>query len=244
MHEVLESTSTKTGNMSLESPIVLAVVGGGPLACNRYGLTGASGFIGRALQRRMLSEGLKPNCFTGDILSPSGVMKFVSSSEVIFHMATRNRGDPIEVFRVSALGTANVVACAVTVGHRHIVFPSSNHIDSHPDSAYSMAKNESERLLCDVAGVNDSRVTVFRLPNVYGPGALPFYVSVVATFCYLQAQRCGSEMPIIGDGSQVIELVQVSTVVNEFLAAVDQKEYFTLKKIEGKEISVRQLAEV
>lgn len=192
----------------------------------------------------MLNEGLRPNCFAGDILSPSDVTKFVSSSDVIFHMATRNRGDPIEVFRVGALGTANVVACAVTVGNRHIVFPSSNHIDSRPDSAYSKAKNESERLLCDVAGVNDCRVTIFRLSNVYGPGALPFYVSVVATFCYLHAQRYGSEMPIIGDGSQLIELVPVSAVVSELLAAVDQKEHFSLRKIEGKEISVRQLAEV
>lgn len=244
IHDVLESLSTKTGNTSLESPIVLAVVGGGPLACNRYGLTGASGFIGRALQRRMLSEGLRPNCFTGDILNPSDVMKLVSSSDVIFHMATRNRGDPIEVFRVGALGTANVVACAVTVGHRHIVFPSSNHIDSHPDSVYSKAKKESERLLRDVAGVKDCRATVFRLPNVYGPGALPFYVSVVATFCYLHAQRYGSEMPIIGDGSQLIELVPVSTVVSELLEAVDQDEHFSLRKIEGKKISVRQLAEI
>lgn len=210
----------------------------------RYGLTGASGFIGRALQCAMQSKGLRPRCFSGDILSPSEVMKFVSSSDVIFHMATRNRGDPIEVFRVGAMGTANVVACAVTVGRRHIVFPSSNHVDSHPDSAYSKAKEESERLLRDVAGVNNCRSTVFRLPNVYGPGALPFHVSVVATFCYLHAQGLSSEMPIIGDGSQLIELVPAFTVVGELLAVVNERDHFSMKKIKGKEISVGQLAAV
>ena len=208
------------------------------------GITGPTSFIGRHLRRRAEELGTAPIVFEGDICDPAEVLAFVRRCDVVYHLAGLNRGDPSEVYRVNAVGGANVVAAARAVGNRHIVLASTKYILRHPDSPYSRGKLAVEEMLRGLAGSAGCRASVFRLSNTYGPGALPLYVSVIATFCWYEANGRGDEMPILGDGSQSTDFTPVETVIDHLLAALDHEKPFTFSQLDGTPLTVCNVAEI
>jgi UDP-2-acetamido-2,6-beta-L-arabino-hexul-4-ose reductase len=112
-----------------------------------------------------------------------------------------------------------------------------------PDSAYAKSKLAGEEALAAIAGSNGCKVSLFRIANVYGPGSRPFYNSVVATFCWYAAAGRGEDLPIHGDGSQVVEFVPVGEVTDILCATLDQKEPLHRGEIPGEAFSVRELGE-
>ena len=208
------------------------------------GITGPTSFIGRHLRRRVAELGGTPILFHGDICNPSEVVAFVRQCDTIIHLAGCNRGEAFGVYRVNAVGGANVVTAAAAVGNRHVIFPSTKYICRYPDSPYSRGKLAVEAMLRQLAGFAGCKASVFRMSNTYGPGALPHYVSVIATFCWFEANGRGPEMPILGDGSQVTDFTPIDTVIDHLLAACDHQDSFTFTQVEGEPLSVRQIAEI
>jgi UDP-2-acetamido-2,6-beta-L-arabino-hexul-4-ose reductase len=209
----------------------------------RVGITGSAGFIGRHLEACLRERGNDVICFEGDITDPDGVRRFVESCEVIFHLAGRNIGPDDEILRVNTEGTRLVAESAAALGGKHIILSSSNLVVRRPESAYARSKLSSEEIVAAIGGTNGCKVSLFRIANTYGPGSRRFYNSVVATFCwYAAAGRCG-ELPIHGDGSQVVEFVPVGEVVEILSACLDQVETLRRAEISGREFSVRELGE-
>jgi hypothetical protein len=101
-----------------------------------------------------------------------------------------------------------------------------------------------EVMLRQLAEVSGCQASVFRLSNTYGTGALPHYVSVIATFCWYEANGRGHEMPIQGDGTQVTEFAPVDSVVDRLLAAREHRNAFTFNQVDGTPLSVRQIADI
>jgi nucleoside-diphosphate-sugar epimerase len=208
------------------------------------GITGSTSFLGRNLLVRLRDLGQPVRSFDGDICDPADVAAFVQTCETIYHLAGCNRGAEKDVYEINMLGGANVTAAAAALGDRHVIFPSSNYVRRFPQHPYSVSKASLEGKLRSIAGFNGCRVTVFRLPNVYGPLALPFHVSVVATFCWYEARGLGDRMPIFGDGSQAIELLPVDSVTSALVEALTQKTDFSLTEMEGERLAIRELAEI
>ena len=98
-------------------------------------------------------------------------------------------------------------------------------------------------MLAGIAGSNDCKVSIFRIANTYGPNSRPFYNSAVATFCWYVAADRGGELPIHGDGSQVVEFVPVGEVVEILTASIEQEEPLRHSQIRGEAFSVRELGE-
>jgi UDP-2-acetamido-2,6-beta-L-arabino-hexul-4-ose reductase len=213
------------------------------VTARRIGITGSGGFIGRHLSEFHRQRAFEVVAFEGDIVSPDRVRRFVKDCEVIFHLAGRNIGPDDEILRVNGEGTRLLAEAASALGGRHIVFSSSNLVVRRPDSAYAKSKLAAEETLAGIAGTNGCKVSIFRIANTYGPGSRPFYNSVVATFCwYAAAGRCG-ELPIHGDGSQVVEFVPVGEVVETLSASLEQVEPLQRAEISGGAFSVRELGE-
>jgi UDP-2-acetamido-2,6-beta-L-arabino-hexul-4-ose reductase len=207
------------------------------------GITGGAGFIGRHLEASLREKSHHVICFEGDITDPSEVRRLVGDCEVIFHLAGRNIGPEDEILRVNTEGTRLLAEAAAAKGDRHIVFSSSNLVIRRPESAYARSKLAGEEMLAGIAGSNGCRVSLFRIANVYGPGSRPFYNSVVATFCWYAAAGRSGELPIHGDGSQVVEFVPVEEVVEALSASLDQAEPLRRAGISGEAFSVRELGE-
>lgn len=115
------------------------------LSFNRALVTGASGFVGRHLVRRLADDG----CFvvgvdlstswnpqicgvefvTADIRDPNVVQTALSKAqpEVVFHLAAQpspaqSMRDPVADIQLNVLGSVNVARAAVSIGVRRFVF--------------------------------------------------------------------------------------------------------------------------
>ena len=167
-------------------------------------VTGASGFIGRALVVRLKSLGFKVvefNHSDGDIVDPALFSALPKASHVI-HLAGRHFvpdswAEPLEFLRVNLLGTQNIIDHCLKHGSKLIFssaylygVPDYNPIaEDHPvtsNNPYALSKYFGEQLIeffCDYKGLN---ATALRLFNVYGDGQnieylIPSILSQVAS---------------------------------------------------------------
>ena len=209
----------------------------------KIGVTGHQSFLGRHLVTALSRSGKDVLLFDGDIRNPAAVSAFVQSCNTIYHLAGCNRGADKDVYGINMIGGANVAAAAAAIGNRHIIFPSSNYLLRAPNNPYSICKKAVEDILQQLSKTGNCHVSIFRLSNTYGPLALPFHVSVVATFCWYEANGRGGQMPIAGDGSQTVELVPVNTVIANFLEAAGSHVPFSLSEVSGSKFSILELSE-
>lgn len=109
-------------------------------------ITGAGGFVGRAVLDRLVASGRTVRALArsdasaaalaeagaepvrGDILDPASLEWALRGAEVVYHVAGVNGfclRDPRELFRANVDGTRNVVLAAGAVGARRVVYTSS-----------------------------------------------------------------------------------------------------------------------
>jgi len=108
------------------------------------------------------------------------VREFVAQCDVIYHLAGKNRESDGGILANNLVGTGNLVlACLQTAHQPFVVFASSTQVTYLPESEYKLAKATEEDMVRRL-----KEWCIFRIPNVYGPGARPEYNSVVATFAH------------------------------------------------------------
>jgi UDP-2-acetamido-2,6-beta-L-arabino-hexul-4-ose reductase len=179
-------------------------------------VTGADGFIGSHVRRRLAAAGWEVRVFERSD-PEEGLDDAVRGVDAIVHLAGVNRpDDDTEFDRVNhQLTTRLVDAVIASGGTPTVIFSSSIHVAE--DSPYGRSKAAAERELERLARAADCAVLVDRLPGVYGPGQLPDYNSVVATFCH----RIARDEPIeVRDPDAEVELVEVGGVVDRWMEAV------------------------
>ena len=109
----------------------------------RIAITGANGFIGRAVARELMSEGHDVLCMDlqqreardatflqGTITSMEHCQEAFADAEVVIHSAAIHHAnavasDPLRIIDVNVMGTLNVLRAAVMSGTRRVVFLSS-----------------------------------------------------------------------------------------------------------------------
>jgi UDP-2-acetamido-2,6-beta-L-arabino-hexul-4-ose reductase len=214
------------------------------MTAQTVGITGGKGFIGRHLVEALRRRAADVVLFEGDICKPEDVRSFVERCSCIFHLAGENRAPDDQILRVNTEGVENLAAAAECSGNRHVIFASSNMIERDPDCAYSRSKLAGEQRLAALAGTSGCKAAIVRLPNVYGPGSMPFYNSVVATFCWLAANNMTERIAIHGDGSQKIALIPIYQAVDALLACLGQKQSLEQRAIAGEPLALRELADV
>jgi len=180
----------------------------------KVGITGQAGFIGTHLFNFL---GLKPDefeCipFKDEYFSErSELERFVSSCDVIIHLAAMNRHNDPQVIYETNLRLVNqlIQAMESTASIPHVLFSSST--QENRDNLYGKSKREGRELLAGWAERKGARFTALIIPNVFGPFGHPYYNSVVATFCH---QLSHNETPKIEvDG--MMKLIYVGELTNE-----------------------------
>lgn len=158
-------------------------------------VTGADGFVGRALRDRLAARGDDVRAVTratvGDFAEVRDWSPVVEGAEVVYHLAARvhvmndraeNAAQLYRAMNVDA--TASLARAAARAGVRHFVFVSSvkaggewsgdaplrESDEPRPEDDYGRSKLEAERALGAIRGEGAMHVSILRPPLVYGPG--------------------------------------------------------------------------
>jgi UDP-2-acetamido-2,6-beta-L-arabino-hexul-4-ose reductase len=180
-------------------------------------VTGAEGFIGKNLCA-VLAELKDVKVVRHDVHSrEEDLQDGIRGADFVFHLAGANRPvDPSEFESGNYRLTANLMELLGSLGRSPpIVFSSS--VQATLGNPYGLSKRRAEEEVAAYGYRRGTRAYIYRLPNVFGKWARPFYNSVVATFCH-QAAR-GEEMRI-DDPARVVNLVHIDDVVSSFIGAM------------------------
>ncbi|MDF1747780.1 MAG: NAD-dependent epimerase/dehydratase family protein [Alphaproteobacteria bacterium] len=154
-------------------------------------VTGASGFVGRAVCETLARAGYNPRPVgrhdVGEIHRGTDWGQVLQDCDSVVHLAARvhimghDTAEGEEAFReVNLHGTANLVRQAKERGVRRFVFMSTikvlgengvevaPHDPPAPFDAYAVSKTEAEAAVRDLSG--DMEAVILRPPLVYGPG--------------------------------------------------------------------------
>ena len=196
----------------------------------RIGVTGAKGFIGTHLVSALKKKGTVVTLpRKKDLPGKQELKRFVSGTDLFFHLGGVNRGTNEEILTGNIIGTSRLLESILNDGKAsaRLVFSSSAqvyHLDNFttpireskqasPDTIYGVSKQNAESLI-KISGIP---FVILRLSNVYGPGCRPNYNSVVATLC----SRAVNDLPLMinGDGRQGRDFIYIDDVVRAFMLA-------------------------
>ncbi len=227
-----------------------------PLSGQKILITGASGFIGSHLCRRLCKAGIELHAISrgkpswqgnkikwwrGD-LSDSGTthdLVHAIKPNVIFHLAShvkgaRNLENVLPTFRSNLLSTVNVLTVASLVGCDRVVLtnsleePDLGDPSSIPSSPYAAAKWASSGYARMFHALYQLPVVILRLFMVYGPAQQdPGKLIPYVTRCLLRG-----EAPRLTSGQREVDWIYVGDVVDGIIAAAQAS------KVEGKTIDI------
>lgn len=188
----------------------------------KVGITGQSGFIATHLKNTLGLYGDKyalvpfQRSYFNQI---DRLEQFVSSCDVIFHLAALNRhSDPDTIYDTNIDLVKKLIRAMKSTGSKPQVVFSSSVQEERPNS-YGRSKFEGRKLFEEWARQNNSVFTGLIIPNVFGPFGRPYYNSVVATFCH---QLTHNEEPVVEvDGS--LDLIYVGELVQECIRVIEEK---------------------
>jgi UDP-N-acetyl-alpha-D-quinovosamine dehydrogenase len=199
-------------------------------------VTGAAGFVGRALVPWLEASGctvrMATRAETGDIGPDTDWRPLLADTDAVVHLAARvhvmrdRAADPEREFdRVNHRATATLAAQAAATGVRRFVFLSSIKVHGDasdhplsasdapaPDDAYGRSKLAAERALTAIGG--SMTVVVLRPPLVYGPGVKGNFRAM------LRAIERGWPLPL-GAVANRRSLIYVDNLADAIRAALD-----------------------
>lgn len=188
----------------------------------KIGITGQPGFIGTHLFNffNLKKEEFATVPFYDEYFgSEEKLNSFVSSCDVIIHLAAMNRHNDPQVIYETNTGLVKqlIAALGKTNSKPHVLFSSST--QEERDNLYGKSKKEGREMLGKWAEKNGATFTGLIIPNVFGPFGNPYYNSVVATFCH---QLTHNETPKIDVDGQ-LKLIYVGELAEVFYREIKNK---------------------
>ena len=201
-------------------------------------VTGAKGFVGKNLCAQLynLKDG-KARCYGGvqveavyeyDLDStPEELDEWCKNADFVFNLAGVNRPQNQEEFMQGNFGFASILLDTLKKhGNKCPVMLSSSQQASltgrFGNSEYGRSKKAGEDLFLQYGQETDTKVLVYRFPNLFGKWCRPNYNSAVATFCNAFA----NDLPYkVNDPSVELELLYIDDLVDEMIACLKGEEH-------------------
>jgi nucleoside-diphosphate-sugar epimerase len=210
----------------------------------RVFVTGALGFIGRALADRYAADGAdvrgvdvtadhERGVVAGDIASPGEWQRHAEGSDLVIHTAAivSMRDDPDPVWRVNVLGTRHALDAAREAGASRFLHLSSvtafsfdfpdGVTEDHPirpnGVPYVDTKVASEQVVLQAHAASEVACTIVRPGDVYGPRSRPWTLLPVA-------EIASGRMVLPAMGKGLLNPVYVDNLVDGVVLAAAAEE--------------------
>ncbi|PXA70304.1 NAD-dependent epimerase/dehydratase family protein [Cryobacterium arcticum] len=208
-------------------------------------VTGASGFLGRAVAAAIVAAGHEVRCLQrrpsgvtgatdvlGTITDPAGVAEAVAGVDAVVHLAAKVSlaGSPADFETVNVGGTRTLLAAARAAGVGRLVFVSSPSVahsgasitgsDAEPADP-ARARGDYARtkaaaeLLALAADSAELRVVAVRPHLVWGPGDTQLIARIV------ERARAG-RLPLLGHGAALIDTTYIDNAASAIEAALER----------------------
>jgi UDP-glucose 4-epimerase len=237
----------------------------------RIVVTGAAGFLGTHIVRRLVGDGHTVTGFdqrpisdpdvrvlTGDLRDPDAVEAAVSGQETVCHIGAIGDvylagEDPALAASVNVTGSANVASAAAQYGAR-VVYASTWEVYGHPvyepidedhpcqpDHPYSITKLAGEQILLAADRLHQVPVLSLRLGTAYGPGLRPNSVFRI----FIDRARRTEPIQIQGGGAQGRQFTHASDIARAFsLACGSDLHGVPLNVVAPETVTIKELAEL
>lgn len=233
-------------------------------------VTGAAGFLGSHISRRLVADGHVVTAFdvseptltdvrwiAGDLRDPETVRAAVAGQDVVCHVGAVGdvylaADQPDLASEVNVTGSAHVAAAAAQHGVRVIYAstwevygePHYEPIDEdhpcEPDHPYSITKLAGERMMLAAGRLHDLSVLALRLGTAYGTGLRPNSVFSV----FIDRARNHQAITVQGDGSQSRQFTHATDIARAFsLACQSGLTETALNIVASETVTIKELAE-
>ena len=198
-------------------------------------VTGAAGFVGKNLVAALKNirdgkDRTHPDIAIGVIYeydlgsSPEELSAACKKADFVFHLAGVNRPQNAEEFMQGNFGfTSRLLDTLQSFGNKAPIMLSSSvqaTLIGRYDGDYGRSKKAGEELLFGYAEKMQTKVYIYRFPNLFGKWCRPNYNSAVATFC----NNIASDLPItVNDPTVELELLYIDDLVDEMLSLLEGK---------------------
>ncbi|GAL24287.1 FnlB [Vibrio variabilis] len=177
-------------------------------------VTGANGFVGKNLCFQLEERGFADIVKFDRNNTAEELDTTLESVDFIFHLAGVNRPKNEEEFKQGNADLTARIVSRLNDLNRQVPILLTSSIQAEQDNPYGVSKAMAEDLINQYAEQTQSKVYIYRLPNVFGKWCRPNYNSVVATFCH----NVANDLPLtINDPSAKVNLVYIDTVCEHFI---------------------------
>ncbi|MGD9678793.1 MAG: capsular polysaccharide biosynthesis protein CapF [Vulcanibacillus sp.] len=184
-------------------------------------VTGAKGFIGKNLISELRNQKYE-DIFEYDIDSTEEELdSYCKEAEFIFHLAGVNRPKDEKEFMEGNFGFTSILLEKLKQYKNNCPIMISSSIQAELNNPYGLSKKAGEELMFNYGKETNSKVLVYRFPNVFGKWCKPNYNSAVATFSH----NIANDLPIkLNDPNVDMKLIYIDDLVKELIKALKGNE--------------------
>lgn len=204
-------------------------------------VTGASGYLGRAVVGCLAAAGHHVRPLAGDLLAPDSLAPAVAGVDAVIHLAARTRvresfEDPVRYYQVNVTGALNLLG--VLAGGTRFVFastasvygtpasqPISEDCPTDPANSYAASKAAAESAIgwaCEPGRIAATTLRLFNLAGATGGRGDPDPTRILPR-AIAAATGTLPHVDINGTGATIRDYVHVTDAAAAFVLALDSK---------------------
>jgi UDP-2-acetamido-2,6-beta-L-arabino-hexul-4-ose reductase len=180
-------------------------------------VTGAKGFVGKNLVAELRNRGYNDLFEYTRESDPALLETYTKECNFVFHLAGVNRPIDESEFMEGNYGFTSQLLELLKKHNNMAPVLITSSIQAEKENPYGRSKKAGEELLFNHYKETDTKVYVYRLPNIFGKWSKPNYNTVVATYCHNIARDLEIQ---INNPDAELTLCYIDDVLEEFLSAL------------------------
>ena len=183
-------------------------------------ITGSEGFIAKNLTQHLKRDESIELYLYSKKDSQNILEAYVKEVDFIFHLAGVNRPKDISEFYEGNTNLTKNIVDILKENHKKVPILLSSSTQASKNNDYAKSKKEAENILLEYSKETDTKVYIYRLPNVFGKWSKPNYNSVIATWCH----NIANNLEIQVNNKEVeLSLVYIDDVIKSFIECMQSK---------------------